>query len=107
MNDISKLGLKYSDLDKIKLIFKQHLEIDMVIIYGSRAKGNYSTYSDIDITLIGAVINLTSQNKIENELDDLLLPYKFDVSNFHKIENLDLIEHIKRVGKVIYTKSSP
>jgi type I restriction enzyme S subunit len=79
----------------------------MVIIYGSRAKGNYSTYSDIDITLIGAVINLTSQNKIENELDDLLLPYKFDVSNFHKIENLDLIEHIKRVGKVIYTKSSP
>jgi len=107
MNDISKLGLKYSDLDKIKLIFKQHLEIDMVIIYGSRAKGNYSTYSDIDITLIGAIINLTSQNKIENELDDLLLPYKFDVSNFHKIENLDLIEHIKRVGKVIYTKSSP
>ena len=105
MKDILELGLKSSDLEKIQKIFEQHLEIEMVIIYGSRAKGNYKAYSDIDITLIGNKINLTSQNKIENELDDLLLPYKFDVSNFNKIGNSDLIENIKRVGKVIYSRS--
>ena len=105
MNNISATGLKSSDLEKIQLIFKEHLEIDKVIIYGSRAKGNYNPYSDIDITLVGS-IDLTSQNKIENELDDLLLPYKFDVSIFNKIENPDLIEHIKRAGRIIYTKAS-
>ena len=105
MNDNSDLGLKPSDLERIKLIFKHHLEIDKVIIYGSRAKGNYKDYSDIDITLLGDVIDLTNQHKIESELDDLLLPYKFDVSTFNKIRNVELIEHIKRVGKVIYTKS--
>jgi len=105
MNNISATGLKSSDLEKIQLIFKEHLEIDKVIIYGSRAKGNYNPYSDIDITLVGS-IDLTSQNKIENELDDLLLPYKFDVSIFNKIENADLIEHIKRAGRIIYTKAS-
>ena len=105
MNDTSDLGLKSSDLEKIKLIFKQHLEIDKVVIYGSRAKGNYKEYSDVDISLLGDMIDLTSQHKIESELDDLLLPYKFDVSTFNKIRNVELIEHINRVGKVIYTKS--
>jgi hypothetical protein len=38
-------------------------------------------------------------NKIENEIEDLMLPYKLDLSLFHQIENPDLIEHIKRVGK--------
>jgi hypothetical protein len=42
--------------------------------------------------------------KIENEIDDLLLPYEIDLSLFHKIENPQLIDHINRVGKVFYEK---
>ena len=38
------------------------------------------------------------------EIDDLLLPYKFDISIFHQINNLDLIDHINRVGIEIYSK---
>lgn len=98
----TNFGLKQNEIEKIHVIFKNHVEINQVIVYGSRAKGNYKPYSDIDITLIGN-IDLTNQNKIEIELDDLLLPYKFDVSIFHKIENKDLIEHINRVGKIIYS----
>ena len=37
-------------------------------------------------------------------LDDLLLPYTFDISLFNQIDNVDLIDHIKRVGKIIYKK---
>jgi hypothetical protein len=44
--------------------------------------------------------------KIENEIDDLLLPYKIDLSIFHKIENHQLLEHIKRIGKVFYEKEN-
>lgn len=105
VNDSFDLGLKPTDFEKIQAVFKNYSEIYKVIVYGSRAKGNYKTYSDIDLTLVGEEINLTIQNKIENELDDLLLPYKFDVSLFSKIKNIELINHINRVGKLIYIKN--
>ena len=44
--------------------------------------------------------------KIANELDDLLLPYKIDLSLMRQIEDKAVIEHIKRVGVVLYEKSS-
>ena len=49
-------------------------------------------------------MNLSTLLKIENELDDLLLPYKIDLSIFDKIEDPGLIEHINRVGTVFYNK---
>ena len=38
------------------------------------------------------------------EVDDLLLPYQFDLSLFHSLNNKDLIDHIQRRGIVIYNK---
>jgi type I restriction enzyme S subunit len=100
-------GLKDTDIQKIKQVFALYGEIKQVVIYGSRAKGNYKPSSDIDLTLKGKKLNLTLQYKIENDLDDLLLPYKMDVSIFHQLSNSDLIEHINRVGKVFYQKNTP
>ena len=104
MNDevTSNFGLNSEDINQIASVFKLHPEVEAVIVYGSRAKGNYKPYSDIDITLVGSKIDLTLQNSIETELDDLLLPYKFDVSIFHKIQNKDLIDHIERIGKELF-----
>lgn len=48
---------------------------------------------------------LTQQLKIENALDDLLLPYKIDLSLFHALDNPALVEHIRRVGRVFYKRS--
>ena len=36
---------------------------------------------------------------------DLSLPYKFDIATFSAIENQNLIEHIDRVGVVLYQKA--
>lgn len=101
MNDI---GLNTNQIEKIKKVFSRHPEIEKVILYGSRAKGDYKPFSDIDFTIIGVNLDLSQQQVIENELDDLLLPYKMDISVYHKISNPDLINHIKRVGKVFYKK---
>jgi len=99
-------GLSELQFSQIIKVFAKHKEIDEVILYGSRAKGTDKPYSDIDITIKGDNINFSLQQKIEIELDDLLLPYKFDVSLFNTIDNADLLEHIKRVGKTIYRKSN-
>lgn len=42
--------------------------------------------------------------QINNEIDDLMLPYKFDISIFHKLTNKDLIDHINRVGVEVFSK---
>ncbi len=100
-------GLNEQDIKAIQTVLEQYPAIDEVILYGSRAKGNYRNGSDIDLTLLGPGLDLTTLLKIENQLDDLLLPYKTDLSIFHKIENPDLIDHINRVGITFYRRSNP
>lgn len=96
------LGLTKEEIDKIKRVFSKYDQVEKVLIYGSRAKGDYRPASDIDLTLKGKNIDLNLQLKIEFDLDDLMLPYKFDISIYDKITNPDFIEHINRVGKELY-----
>ncbi len=56
------------------------------------------------MTLKGDTLSYTELGKIENQLDDLLLPYSFDLSLYHQIDNPDLLDHIKRVGVVFYSR---
>lgn len=97
-------GLKEEHINLIKSVFEKYDGIAKVILYGSRAKGNYRSASDIDLTLLGNDLDINILLKIENELDDLLLPYEIDLSIYDNIENKDLIEHINRVGVLFYEK---
>jgi predicted nucleotidyltransferase len=97
-------GLKNSEKKAINTVFNKYIIIDKVLIYGSRAKGNFKPYSDIDLTIIAENLKLTTLQEIETELDDLLLPYKFDISIFSQISNEDLLNHIERVGQLFYEK---
>ena len=96
-------GLKPRTVEAINGVFTRHPEVERAILYGSRAKGNYRNGSDIDLTLDGPDLNLGLLFSIENELDDLLLPYKIDLSIRRHISNPDLLDHINRVGKVFYS----
>lgn len=96
-------GLSEKDITTITECFKKYPEISLVVIYGSRAKGNNKRYSDIDLTIVGN-LDFAKLLRLENELDDLLLPYKIDLSLLHHISNPNLLEHIQRVGKVFYDK---
>ena len=64
-------------------------------------------FPDIDLTLFGEKLTLSELLKIENELDDLMLPYKIDISIFHKIESRNLTDHIQRIGKEFYSLTQP
>jgi predicted nucleotidyltransferase len=97
-------GLQQKDIDAINSIFIQYSLIEKVIIYGSRAKGTYKNGSDIDLTIIENGLTFTEFLEIENKLDDLLLPYKIDLSQKRKISNQDLIEHIQEFGQEFYFK---
>lgn len=42
----------------------------------------------------------------ENELEDLLLPWKIDIAIPQRIDNPDLLEHIARVWKRLYLQKT-
>ena len=95
-------GLPTSSLKQIRSVFARHPEVETTILYGSRAKGNFKPGSDIDLTFKGTGLDLTVLNRVDNELDDLLLPWSFDLSIYSQITSPDLIEHIDRAGVIFY-----
>lgn len=98
MTAADKFGLQAKTIQALHSVFAKHPKIEKVLLYGSRAKGNFRPGSDIDLTLVGPTLELSDLLRIENEIEDLLLPYKVDLSIFHQIENPDLVEHIQRIG---------
>lgn len=102
---MQQFGLSTDVLSRIKAVFANHPEIDSVILYGSRAKGTFRPFSDIDITVVGENLNKNLITLLIFEIDDLLLPYMFDISIYSKISNPDVVDHIKRVGIPIYTRN--
>lgn len=99
-----KFGLQNDVIDQVLKIFSMHPQIKKAIIYGSRAKGNFKPSSDVDITLVGEDVTLEVLNKVNWQLDDLMLPYTFDLSIHNHIKQSDLLDHIKRVGVTLYNK---
>jgi uncharacterized protein len=93
-----KYGLSEDVVAKIKSVFAKYPQIKKVVLYGSRAKGNFRDGSDIDLSLGGDDIQFSLLQKIELELDDLLLPYTFDLSAYSELKSDELKEHIDRVG---------
>lgn len=101
-----KFGLEEEDIKAITKVLNQYNQVNRAIIYGFRAKGNYRPSSDIDLTLEGDNLDLNLLFGVENDLDDLLLPWKIDLSILKKIENPELVDHIERVGKVFFERET-
>ncbi len=95
-------GLPLHVINTLNSIFKAYPQINNVILYGSRAKGNYRQGSDIDLCMDAPLLGLTELLAIDNRIDDLLLPWKIDLSLKHQINDQDLLDHINRLGVSIY-----
>jgi predicted nucleotidyltransferase len=100
-----QFGLKENIILGIKNVFLFFPEVEEVVLYGSRAKGNFKAGSDIDLALKGDKINSLLINKISLQLDDLYLPYTIDLSVFCRINNAALINQINHTGISFYRKN--
>ena len=100
-----RYGLKEQTIESICGVLARHPAVGKGVLYGSRAKGNFKPGSDIDLTLFGDTLTSREVGAIDEELDDLLLPYKIDLSIYEQIENVKLLEHIERVGVVFYQRA--
>jgi len=101
-----KYGLSESLLANLNSIFSRYPEIETVILYGSRAKGNFQTGSDINLTMLGKKLNQDIRSGVWLAIDDLNTPYGIDLSILKEIDSEGLRDHISRVGIPIYQNST-
>ncbi len=94
-------ALKPAELELVRSVLRSHPEVTSATLFGSRAKGNHSDRSDVDLVVFGEVEPLRAES-IAAELEELPLPYRFDVQSFDHIHHRPLLEHISRVGIPIY-----
>ena len=99
-----KVGLDLRELDLIRAVLIRHAEVTGAVLFGSRAKGNALPSSDIDIALEGIDDPLKAE-AIASELDELPLPYRFDVKALSAIRHDPLREHIERAGVRIFGRA--
>lgn len=85
----------------IRGVFQRHPEVTAVRLFGSRAQGTHRPESDVDLAVWGEVDALRAQ-RIAAELDELPLPFRYDVQPFAAIRHAPLREHIERVGVMVY-----
>lgn len=99
-----RFGIESPMFERIVGVLRGDHMVEEAILYGSRAKGVHKSGSDIDVVLKGKELTLKDLNRISLALDDLLLPYIFDLSLYHHIDNAELLAHIERVGKTIFCR---
>ncbi len=94
-------GLDLSSLLQILLQLTKYPQIEEVILFGSRAMGNFKSTSDIDICIKGSV----SENdlaSIKSALDDNISPYEIDLLLHNTVQDPAVLKHIQSFGKILY-----
>lgn len=98
-----EFGLKENIIRDIQNVFSGFPEVEGVILFGSRAIGNYKNGSDIDLALKGNITHLLLNN-ISLKMDELFVPYTFDLVIFNDIDNPGLLANVNKDGVTIYKK---
>jgi predicted nucleotidyltransferase len=97
-----KFGLSDTVIKELQDVFRRYANIEKVLIFGSRSKGNYRAGSDIDLAVIGKDIDYNLLLSILCEIDDLELLYSVDLLDYQKKKGTPIGDHIDRVGQVFY-----
>ncbi len=92
-------GLGELLLTEIRAIARRH-GVRQVTLFGSRARGDAHERSDIDLAVSGGDVERFSLD-VDEETSTLL---SFDIVNLDRPVQPELLESIRREGRVIYAE---
>jgi uncharacterized protein len=105
-NPTLSFGLSEKTLSSLRSYFISIPEVDQVILYGSRARGDFHKGSDIDFMLIGSGITPRLLSKMDMEIDDLLLPYFIQITDRKEILDARFLEVVEKEGVVFWERGA-
>jgi uncharacterized protein len=104
---MTSFGISEKTYKSIVLVFSHYTQIEKVIIFGSRAKGNFRAGSDIDLAIKGKNCTPVLAMELSAEINENLpIPYKVDVVDYNSLTCKELKEHIDRVGIEFFRKNA-
>ena len=92
-------GIKENVITEI-VELAQKYDLQKVILFGSRARGDFRRASDIDLAVSGGNVAMFAVD-VEEETSTLL---QFDVVNLDLELQEKLLESIKKEGMILYEK---
>ncbi|HEX2956344.1 MAG TPA: nucleotidyltransferase domain-containing protein [Chitinispirillaceae bacterium] len=98
-------GISEKSYNLILSVFEKCPQVETVIIFGSRAKGNFSQGSDIDLAIKGNTCSAELALELRAIINEQIpVPYSVDVLDYNSLDNLELKAHIDRVGLEFYKR---
>ena len=97
-----KFGLSDAVVKELRDVFRRYANIEKVLIFGSRSKGNYRAGSDIDFAIVGKDVDYRLLLDVQCAIEDLELLYSVDLLDYQKKKGTPIGDHIDRVGQVFY-----
>lgn len=99
---LESTGISKRFMQELHRYCESNHQIDKVILFGSRARGDYHDTSDIDLAIFTINSSHSQQNLIEHAIDELPTPLKIDVVFMNRLSNEKLRANIVKEGVVIY-----
>ena len=91
-------GLKEGHREAIIDILSANRRVERAVLFGSRAMETFTTTSDIDIALFGGHLTLIDKAKLVDALESTSIPQRVDLLLYHRVTDVDLLDHIKQHG---------
>lgn len=96
---MNSTGIEEQVIKEIISLAEKHA-IEKVILFGSRARGDYHRASDIDLAVCGGDV-ISFSLDVEEHTTTLLT---YDVVDINKNRQTKILESIEKEGKVLYEK---
>ncbi len=96
---MERTGIKKQVINEILELAKKY-DIKQVILFGSRARGDYKKTSDIDLAVTGGDFSRFALD-VEEETSTLL---KYDIVELDRTIQPELLESIQKEGIILYEK---
>ncbi len=96
-------GINKKIIDEIVSILSTDKNIVSAYVFGSRARGDFKDYSDIDIAVY--VEDETKNSTVVVDINEINCIYKFDIIIIKSSISKELLDNINRDGIKIYTRS--
>lgn len=92
-------GIREQVIQEICALARKY-DVDQVILFGSRARGDFRRTSDIDLAVEGGDFVRFALD-VDEETSTLL---KFDIVDLGRNIQEELLESIRREGRILYEK---